>query len=132
MARLPLERLGSAMLFFQKRLASFAYAFRGLWRIVRHQANMQLHLMAAVAVLGLGAYLGLACFEWSLLVLAIGLVVTAEALNTALETLGDAITQESHPLVGQAKDMAAAGVLLAAITAAVIGALVFIPHLGRW
>jgi diacylglycerol kinase (ATP) len=93
---------------------------------------MQLHLMAAVAVLGLGAYLGLACFEWSLLVLAIGLVVTAEALNTALETLGDAITQEPHPLVGQAKDMAAAGVLLAAITAAVIGALVFIPHLGRW
>jgi diacylglycerol kinase (ATP) len=120
------------MLFLKKRLASFAHAFRGLWQIVRHQANMQLHLVAAVVVLGLAAYLRVEWFEWSLLVLAIGLVVTAEALNTALETLGNAFTRESHPLVGQAKDMAAAGVLLAAITAACIGACVFVPHLGRW
>jgi diacylglycerol kinase len=68
--------------------------------------------------------------EWCALVSAIALVWAAEALNTAVELLTDLVQPERHPLAGRAKDAAAAGVLLASIGAAVIGALVFLPRLG--
>jgi diacylglycerol kinase len=66
------------------------------------------------------------------LVFAIGFVWVAEALNTAIEFLGDEVSQEQRERIGQAKDVGAAGVLLAAITAAIIGALVFVPHFLVW
>ena len=59
-------------------------------------------------------------------------VWSAEALNTALEFLADAAKPEYHPLVKKAKDVAAGAVLIAALGAAVIGALVFIPALRTW
>jgi diacylglycerol kinase (ATP) len=66
---------------------------------------------------------------WCALVLAIMAVWTAEALNTALEFLADAATPQMHPLVKKAKDVAAGAVLLSAIGAAIVGVLVFWPHL---
>ena len=68
-------------------------------------------------------------FEWLVLLLAMALVWTAEACNTAIELACDAITREQHPLVGHAKDVAAGAVLLAAIFAALIGLVVFAPRL---
>ena len=66
--------------------------------------------------------------EWALIVFAVGSVLAAEAVNTAVETLADAVKPERHPLVGRAKDLAAAGVLLAAMAATVVGLLVLGPH----
>jgi diacylglycerol kinase len=66
--------------------------------------------------------------EWALLILAIGLVWAMEALNTAIELLADEISLEHRLLLGQAKDVAAFGVLAAAIAAVLIGLFVFIPH----
>lgn len=110
-------------------LRSFRYALRGLRRLVRTQANARIHLAATLGVLLLGMYAELALAQWALLVLAIGLVWTAEALNTAVETLADCVTEDYHPLIEKAKDVAAAGVLLAALTAAGVGLLVLVPAL---
>jgi diacylglycerol kinase (ATP) len=111
------------------RLQSFRHAGRGLLRTLRSQHNAWIHAAATVAVAAAGLVLGLSRLEWCAVVLAGAAVWTAEALNTALELLADATTQERHPLIGQAKDVAAGAVLLTALGAAGVGFLVFGPHL---
>ncbi len=104
---------------------SFRYAFSGLFLVVRTQQNMRLHLVAAGMAVILGALFKLTNGEWAAVLLAIGLVMAAECFNTALEKLADALHPEQHPLVGQAKDMAAGAVLCAAFAAGAVGLVVF-------
>ena len=113
---------------FTARLHSFRYALAGLRTLLLTQHNAWIHAAATGLVVAAGLVLGLSPAEWCWLVLAMTLVWMAEALNTALEFLADAVTQEFHPLILQAKDVAAAAVLIAAIGALVIGLLVFGPH----
>lgn len=115
----------------RQRLHSFRYAFAGLGTLLRTQHNAWIHAVATVLVLALGAYLRLARTDWLWLALALTLVWMAEAFNTALELLADAVTREQHPLIGRAKDVAAAAVLIAALGALVIGVLVLGPPLWR-
>lgn len=110
-------------------MLSFKYAFQGLAYLVRTQPNAQIHLIIASLVLLSGAWLELSRAEWGLLVLATVLVLGAEALNTALEALTDLVSPEYHPLAGRAKDLAAGGVLVCAIGAAIVGLIVFLPHI---
>jgi diacylglycerol kinase (ATP) len=112
------------------RPASFADAARGV-RALLGEPNARVQLAAGLAVVALGAWLGVDRRDWALLVLAIGLVLAAEAANTALEALADRVAPDAHPLVGKAKDVAAGGVLLASIAAAVLGLLVLGPPLWR-
>jgi diacylglycerol kinase len=114
--------------FFILRLKSFAYALQGLAHLVRTQPNARLHLLAAVLVCIGGVYFGLSRSEWLWVTVAITLVWSAEAFNTALEQLADVLHPQQHPGIGLAKDVAAAAVLIAAVGAAVIGVLVFVPH----
>jgi len=111
------------------RARSFGFAFRGVATLLASQHNAWIHAAATLAVVGLGLALGVSRLEWALLVFAIALVWTAEGLNTALEWLCDVAAPEYHPLVKQAKDVAAAAVLLAAIGSALVGLLVFGPRL---
>jgi diacylglycerol kinase (ATP) len=96
--------------------------------LLRTQANARIHAVAAVCAIVAGFALGITRGEWCAVVAAIGLVFTAEGLNTAIEAVMDLASPELHPLAEKAKDVAAGAVLLAAITAAVIGLLVFGPH----
>lgn len=114
---------------FIRLLRSFAYALQGLAHLLRTQPNARMHLLAAILVCATGAYVGLSREEWLWITTAIVLVWSAEAFNTALEQLADALFPERHPGIGRAKDVAAAAVLIAAFGAAVIGMLVFVPHL---
>jgi diacylglycerol kinase (ATP) len=107
------------------RLASVRYALRGLGALLRHEPNARLHLVATVVVVALGVVVRLAPLEWCAVAVAIGMVWMAEALNTAVEALCDLVHPDPHPLVARAKDVAAAGVLCAALGAATIGVLVF-------
>ncbi|MEE2677358.1 MAG: diacylglycerol kinase family protein [Myxococcota bacterium] len=111
------------------RVRSFRDAFRGVAILAKTQHNARIHGFATVAVIAAGFWLGCGAGEWAVLALAIALVWLAEGMNTAIEALGDAVSPESHPLVGRAKDVAAGAVLLAAIGAAVAGLLVFVPRL---
>lgn len=97
--------------------------------MLRTQPNAWFHSGAALGVLGLAAWLEVAPVEWALLALAISMVWSAEAMNTAVESLADAVHPEPHALVGRAKDAAAGAVLIAAIGALAIGVLVFGPKL---
>ena len=111
------------------RIASFRYAFAGLWVMIRTQPNAWIHAVATLVVVGAGSHFALPGLDWALLVGAIGLVWMAESLNTAIEFLADAAVPDHHALIKHAKDIAAAAVLLASLAAALIGALVFAPHL---
>lgn len=111
------------------RARSFRHAFRGVGALLASQHNAWIHAVITVAVLTLGFALGVSRLEWALLVLAIAAVWAAEALNTACEWVCDVAQSEHHPLVGRAKDVAAAGVLIAAAGSAVVGLLVFVPRL---
>lgn len=112
-----------------RRVHSFVYAGRGIALVVRTQHNAWIHLLATALVTIAGLLIGLSRIEWALVVLAFVAVWSAEALNTAFEHLCDVASPEFHPLVERAKDAAAGAVLLAAIGAAIVGALVFLPHL---
>jgi len=107
----------------------FADAFRGLSRAVKTQSSFAVHLAAAAAVVTAGALFRVSAGEWCLLALAIGLVLMAEIFNTAIESLARAPGSRRHPRFRDALDMASAAVLLAAITAAVVGVIVFGPRI---
>lgn len=114
------------------RLRSFRHAFAGLWVLLTTQHNARIHAGATVAVVAAGFFLGVSAPDWCWLVAAIAAVWTAEALNTALEFLADAASPEFHPLVQNAKDVAAGAVLIAAMAAAIIGLLVLGPYVMAW
>jgi diacylglycerol kinase len=111
------------------RLRSFGHAFRGLRTLLIEQHNARIHLAATLVVLVAGFYFEVSRGDWLVLLLTIALVWLGEALNSALEYLCDAAVPERHPLIGKAKDVAAAGVLLCATIAVMIAALVFLPYL---
>lgn len=126
-ARYDIEHVGSLTL--SGRLQSFRYAARGIRLMLRSQHNAWLHAVASCCVLIAGGLFMLSRAEWCWIVLAIMAVWTAEALNTALEFLADAASPDFHPLIGKAKDVAAGGVLIAAVGSVIIALLVFAPHL---
>jgi diacylglycerol kinase (ATP) len=97
--------------------------------MMRTQQNAWLHAFATIAVTVVGLVLQLSAGEWCWIVLAMVIVWTAEALNTAFEFLTDVASPVFHPIAGKAKDIAAGAVLLAAAGAAIIGLLVLGPHI---
>ncbi len=112
-----------------QRLKSFGYAFNGLKHAVITQHNMWIHLVAAVLVVLFGFLLKVSPTEWLLLVFAIGLVISTEIINSAIELLTDLVSPDEHPKAGLVKDLAAGAVLVAAITAFIIGLLIFAPKI---
>ena len=90
---------------------------------------MRLHILGAAAVVLLGFAFDVTKTEWCLLIGCIGLVVTAEIFNTAIETVVNLVSPHYNPLAGKAKDLAAGAVLVAAITAAFVGTIIFLPYL---
>jgi diacylglycerol kinase (ATP) len=116
---------------FTGRIRSMRYAVQGIRTMLAGQHNAWLHAAATAAVIAAAAALRVDRLEWSILILAIMAVWTAEAINTAFEFLCDVASPDFHPIVAKSKDVAAAAVLLSAIGSVAIGLLVFIPHLWR-
>ena len=112
----------------RKRVESFIYAGRGIRVLLRTQANARIHAVATVAVVAAGLWFRVTNAEWCLLALAIGIVWVAEALNTSIEFVVDLVSPQHHELAGKAKDAAAGAVLLAAISSATVGVIIFWPH----
>jgi diacylglycerol kinase (ATP) len=113
------------------RIASFGHALRGLAEVVATQHNAWIHAAATLAACALALLLGISAGEWLAVVLAISSVWTAEALNTAFESLCDVVSPDLHPRVRRAKDVAAGAVLVSATGAATVGLIVFGPRLLR-
>jgi diacylglycerol kinase len=112
-------------------LRSFSFAGQGVWHAVRTQRNMRVHLLAALIAVTAGLVLRISAVDWACVILAIGVVLTAEALNTVVEALADLCTADVHPLAKIAKDTAAGAVLISSVAAAGVGIAVFLPRLLR-
>ena len=106
-------------------LRSFYYAFRGLRFAIKEQPNFQIHVVVAIIVVGAGFHFVIKEAEWIAVLLSIGLVLSAELINSAIENLVDMVSPTRHPLAGKIKDMAAGAVLVAGLVAGTIGVIVF-------
>jgi diacylglycerol kinase len=106
-------------------LMSFVYASRGVVELFRSQRNPRVQLFLFAIAIGLGIALKIDRYEWLAVVVCGALVLTAEALNTAIEFTVDLASPERHELARKAKDCAAGAALIASIGAAVVGAVVF-------
>jgi diacylglycerol kinase (ATP) len=113
----------------KSRLRSFVYAFNGLKLMLKGQYNFFIHIIIALIAIALGFYFDLSRAEWLWIILSIGMVFSAEIFNTSIEHLTDLAHAEPNPLAGKVKDLAAAAVLVASVTALIIGLIIFIPYL---
>ncbi len=108
---------------------SFSYAFEGIGAGLKTERNMVVHFAAIAGVTVFGAILGLSAMEWIACLILFGLVLMAELINTAVETVVDMITTEIDPRAKLAKDTAAGAVLVISIGAVIVGAIIFAPKL---
>ncbi len=111
----------------KRLLHSFVYAFNGLVYAFKTQLNFKIHCLAVILIVVLGLAVSLSTIEWSLIAIAIGLVMVTELLNTAIEALVDFVSPQQHPKAGVIKDVAAAAVLVSAIVALAIALFIFVP-----
>lgn len=115
--------------YFIKRLKSFGYAFKGIYKLFRYEANAQIHLLAVFVVVSAGLFLNISTLEWCIIVLTMSVVIAAEGFNSSIEKLVDSIYKEQNPTAGTIKDIAAGAVLICAIAAVIIACLIFIPYI---
>lgn len=116
-----------------KRLRSFRFAFEGILTLIREEANARIHLLAAIIVVAASWYFKISKMEWLFVVLSIGLVIALELINTSIEHIADFIHGEHNEKIKKIKDLAAGGVLIGALTAFIIGLIIFAPKIiGLW
>ena len=111
------------------RARSFRHAFRGVGIMIRTQHNAWVHMVAALIAIVLGFRFDISLAEWSVLVLAMGSVLAAEAFNTAMEIDINLTSPDFHPYARDTKDVAAGAVLISVIVAIVIGLIIFLPKI---
>jgi diacylglycerol kinase len=109
----------------KKLLKSFGYAIKGMYIALKEQQNMRIHLLAILVVTLAGIYLGLSAIEWGIIALTMGLVISTEMMNSAIESLVDLVSPEYNEKAGKIKDVAAGAVLVAAIIATVVAIYIF-------
>ena len=111
----------------KRLIKSFGYAFSGLKKAYLEEPNMKIHITMSILVIICGIIFKVSRLEWIILLFAIGLVISAELHNTAIENLTDLITKDFNQEAGKIKDVAASFVLVLAIIAAIIGLIIFVP-----
>lgn len=104
---------------------SFLFAIQGFRTAVATERNIKVMLAVGACAIVAGLALRIDLMSWAIILLCCGVVITAELLNTAVETVVDLVSPEFHPLAGRAKDIAAAAVWVLTLLVAVVGVLVF-------
>lgn len=113
--------------FFTGRLKSVSYAFKGALKLISTEHSVMVQFSIGILMSIAGFYFGISKTEWLFQTLAIGLVLSIEGLNTAVEKIADFIHPNYHERIGFIKDIAAGAVFFAALTAIVIGLIIYIP-----
>lgn len=108
---------------------SFKYAFEGMYSAIKTETNWKMGLTEALLVVIAGIYFQVTKTEWMIIVTLIGVVLSAELGNSAVEAIVDSFTPEQHPGAKLAKDFAAGSVVIIVITAGVVGAMIFWPYI---
>ncbi len=110
------------------RFKSIGYAFKGFFFLIKTEHAIISQLIIAGIFTGMGVYFGISREEWIWQILAIGMVLSAESLNTAIEKVCDFIHPEYHQKIGIIKDVASGAVTFAALTALTVGGLIYFPY----
>ncbi|TFJ94084.1 diacylglycerol kinase family protein [Lentibacillus salicampi] len=110
-------------------IVGFSHAWNGIKAATRTEGNFRIHLITAFAVISAGIFFRLTVIKWLMIIVAIGFVLAVELLNTAIEKMLDYLKPDIHPHAKVIKDLAAGAVLVSAMTAAVVGLLVFLPEI---
>ena len=115
--------------FLRNRLNSVKYASKGVWRLISKEASIQVQLTIAVIMTVAGFLCNLSLTEWIIQLLTIGLILVSEAINTVIEEIADFIHPEYHTKIGLIKDISAGAVFLMAITAVIVGVIIYFPKI---
>lgn len=113
----------------KREIQKFADAINGIYIFFASAQHARFHAAAALIVCIAGWYFHISDMEWCLILLCIGFVFFAEAINESIERIADFIHAEQHPNIGKIKDIAAGAVLIAAVCSAIIGAIIFLPKI---
>lgn len=113
--------------FFTGRLKSIGFAFRGAIKLITTEHSVMVQSSVAVIMIIAGFYFEIDRYEWMMQILAFGLVLGIESMNTAVEKIADFIHPEFHDRIGFIKDIAAGAVMFAALAAVAVGLLIYVP-----
>lgn len=114
--------------FITGRIKGGGYAIKGAWLLLRYEPSIQVQFVLAILVTIAGFYFEITATEWILQLLAIGLVMATEGVNTAIENIADFVHADYHVKIGRIKDVAAGAVFFAAIIAVIIGLIIYLPY----
>ncbi|MFN3968195.1 diacylglycerol kinase [Flavobacterium sp.] len=113
--------------FFTGRLKSVGFAVKGAIKLITTEHSVMVQFSLAIIMIIAGFYFEIDRYEWMMQILAFGLVLGIESMNTGIEKIADFVHPEFHNRIGFIKDIAAGGVLFAAIAAIAIGLLIYVP-----
>ncbi len=111
------------------RLLSFKHAFDGLSVLVKAEHNAWIHLAISIVAIALGFYFEISNTEWITIIICIGMVVSAEIFNTAIEHIANFIQPNHDERIKYIKDLGAAGVFISALTAFTVGLIIYLPKI---
>ena len=115
--------------FLVNRLKSVGYAFKGAFLLLKTEASIKIQVVIAIIVTITGFYYNISSNEWIVQVLAIGLVMSIEGVNTAIEEMANFIHPERHNRIGLIKDIAAGAVFIASVFASIVGLIIYLPKI---
>ena len=115
--------------FLINRIKSVKYAFLGMLRLIQTEASIKIQFVIAILMTIAGFYFSISTTEWIMQCFAIGLVMSIEGVNTAIEEIANFVHPNHHPKIGIIKDVAAGAVFIASISASIIGLIIYIPKI---
>ena len=113
----------------RKRIKSFTYAFSGLRLVFAHEHNAWIHAVATICVVVAGFLFRISLLEWTVVVICIAMVISAEIINSSLERMADFVQPEMDNRIKEIKDLGAAAVLVCAIASVIVGIVIFLPKI---
>ena len=113
--------------FLTGRLKSIGFAVKGAYKLITTEHSVMVQFSLAIIMIIAGFYFEIDRYEWMMQILAFGLVLGIESMNTGIEKIADFVHPEFHDRIGFIKDIAAGGVLFAAVAAIAIGLLIYVP-----
>lgn len=114
---------------FKRFIKSFGYSIEGLKYAYKYEQSMLIHVIATICVIAVNILFQVTGMEWLITIVAIGMVLSSELINTSIEAVVDLITLEVHPLAKIAKDCSSAATFVLAVMAAIIGCVIYIPYI---
>jgi diacylglycerol kinase (ATP) len=115
--------------FLRNRIKSIGFALKGMFILLRTEPSIKIQFFIALIMTALGFYLEISSTEWMFQVLAIGMVMGVEGVNTAIEKICDYIQPDFDPKIGLIKDISAGAVMIVSVLASIIGLIIYVPKI---